>query len=126
MSNIRKIVLKKLLEFKVISREPGKIELKSRAPENIYKQAQAYDEYLQRSILLLDGIYEVELDYNKGTSLILYDIERTDEEEVLHWINRIIEIGLENQEIIENYSNSDIRYLEILLEKQLKEEVKII
>ena len=47
-----------------------------------------------------------------------------DENKVLKWVNKIIEIGVENQEVIEEYSNTDIEYLEDLLEKQLKEEIE--
>ena len=123
MSIIPKIVLKKLLEFQVIESTPGRISLKSNAPEIIYNQLEPYDKYFKVAILLLDGIDKVEFNYNIGTLYILYDIKRIDEDKVLKWVNKIIEIGVENQETIEEYSNTDIEYLEILLEKQLKEEL---
>lgn len=124
MSIISKIVLKRLLEFKVFRSGPGRMNLKSRAPENIYNQLEPYDEYLKRAIFLLDGIDEVELNYNTGTILILYDIEKTGETRILKWVNKITDIGMENQETIEAYANRDIGELEILLERQLMEEVK--
>lgn len=123
MSIIPKIVLKKLLEFQVIESTSGRISLKSNAPEIIYNQLEPYDKYFKVAILLLDGIDKVEFNYNIGTLYILYDIKRIDEDKVLKWVNKIIEIGVENQETIEEYSNTDIEYLEILLEKQLKEEL---
>lgn len=124
MSIIPKVVLRKLLEFKVIEGVPGRMSLKSKAPENIYNQLEPYDKYLKRATLLLDGIDEVEFNYNTGTVLILYDIKEIQEIKVLNWVNKIAEIGMENQETIEEYSNMDIGELEILLEKQLKEEAE--
>ncbi len=124
MLTITKMVLKKFLEFKVIRSIPGRMRLKSKAPEFIFKQVEPYDEYLERAILLLEGVEEVEFNFSIGTALILYDIEKTYEAKVLKWINKIIEVGVENRESIEEYSDTDLEYLEVLLEQQLKEEVE--
>ena len=124
MLGIRKIILQKLVQFKVTRSIPGRIRLKSKAPENIYKQVEAYDKYLKDSILLLEGVEDVEFNYNIGTTLIKYDIEKTYESKIVKWINKIIEVGLENEEAIVEYSMRDIEYLEKLLEQQLREEVK--
>jgi hypothetical protein len=124
VSIIPKVVLRKLLEYQVIERTPGRIRFKFNGPEFIYNQLEPYDKYFKVAILLLDGIDKVEFNYIIGTLCILYDIKRIDEDKVLKWINKIIEIGVENQEVIEEYSNTDIEYLENLLEKQLKEEIE--
>lgn len=124
VSIISKIVLGRWLEFKVIERSPGRIILKFNAPEIIYNQLEAYDKYFKVAILLLDGINEVEFNYNIGTFFILYDKEKTREDKIFKWVNKIIEVGIENQELIEEYSKTDIEYLEIQLEKQLKEELE--
>ena len=121
---ITKKLLQKLVQFKVTRSIPGRMRLKSKAPENIYKQVEAYDEYLKNAILLLEGIDDVEFNYNIGTALIKYDIEKTYELKIIKWINKIIEVGLENGESIVEYSVTDIEYLEKLLEQQLREEVK--
>lgn len=124
MLAVTKIVLKKLLEFKILRSIPGRMRLKSKAPENIYKNVEQYEDYLKSAILLLDGIDEVEFNFNIGTALILYNIEKTYEAKVLKWINKIIQVGIDNQETIEEYFNRDIEYLEMLIEQQLKEEVE--
>lgn len=124
MLGITKKIIQKLVQFKVTRSIPGRMRLKSKAPENIYKEAEAYDEYLKDSILLLDGIEEIEFNYKIGTALIKYDIEKTYEDKILKWINKIIEVGLKNQEEIVEYSDRDIEYLEKLLEQQLREEIE--
>ncbi len=124
MLAITKIVLTKFLEYRVIRSIPGRMRLKSKAPEIIYKHVEPHEEYLKRAILLLDGIDKVEFNFVIGTALILYDIEKTYETKILKWINKIIEIGIENQENIMEYSDADIEYLELILEQQLKEEVE--
>lgn len=123
MFKITRKILKKMVEFKVSRSIPGRMRLKSKAPENIYKEAENYDKYLKRAILLLDGIEKVEFNYQIGTALIQYDIEKTYESKILKWINKIIEVGLKNQDIVAEYSHIDIEYLEKTLEQQLKEEV---
>lgn len=114
MLGITKKILQKLVEFKVTRSIPGRMRLKSKAPENIYKEVEAYDKYLKDSILLLNGIEEIEINYNIGTALIKYDIEKTYEAKILKWINKIIEVGLKNQEAIVEYAYRDIQYLEKL------------
>ncbi|MGO1469157.1 MAG: HMA2 domain-containing protein [Tissierella sp.] len=123
MFKITRKILKKMVEFKVSRSIPGRMRLKSKAPENIYKEAENYDRYLKRAILLLDGIEKVEFNYQIGTALIQYDIEKTYESKILKWINKIIEVGLKNQDIVAEYSHIDMEYLEKTLEQQLKEEV---
>lgn len=117
-------ILKKFVEFKVIRSIPGRMRLKSRAPESVYKQAEPFDRYLKQSIMLLDGIENVEINYHIGTVLIEYDTEKTYESKILKWINKIIEVGINNQEHIGEYLQTDIEYLENLLEQQLREEVE--
>ncbi len=124
MLAVTKMVLKKFLEFKVTRSIPGRMRLKSKAPEMVYKQVEEYEEYLKRAILLLDGIQEVEFNFHIGTALILYDTEKIYETKILKWINKIIAIGLENQENIMEYSDNNMKHLELILEQQLKEEVE--
>lgn len=124
MLGITKKIIQKLVQFKVTRSIPGRMRLKSKAPESIYKEVEPYDEYLKNSILLLDGIEEIEINYKIGTALIQYDIEKTYEDKILKWINKIIEIALKNQEEIVEYWDRDIEYLEKLLEQQLREEIE--
>lgn len=124
MFKITKKVLKKFLEFKITRSIPGRMRLKSKAPMAIYKEAEVYDQYFKRSILLLHGIDKVEINYNIGTALIQYNIEKTHEEKILNWINKIIEIGIKNSEMIIQYGETDIEYLEKVLEQQLLEELE--
>lgn len=102
---------------------PGKIKLKSNAPESVYEQVAPYDRELKRAISFLDGIEEVDANYEMGTILIEYDATRTNERRIIDWIDTIVKIGLENKEEISKYSSTDIEYLEELLEQQLKEQI---
>ncbi len=124
MLKITKKVLKKFLEFKITRSIPGRMRLKSKAPRAIYKEAEAYDQYLKRSILLLQGIDKLEINYNIGTALIQYNIEKVHEEKILNWINKIIEVGIKNSEIIIQYGETDIEYLEEVLEEELQKELE--
>nr|WP_300004099.1 hypothetical protein [Tissierella sp.] len=116
-------ILRKFVEFKVLRSIPGRMRLKSRAPESIYKQAEKYDRELKEAIMLLDGIENIEINYLIGTVLIEYNTEKTYESKVLEWINKIIAVGIKNKGQIAEYLESDREYLENLLEQQLKEEI---
>lgn len=124
MLTITQKILKKFVEFKVLRSIPGRMRLRSKAPEVIYTQAEDYDEYLKRAIYLLEGIEDVEINYSIGTALIQYDIDKTYELKVLKWINKIIEVGILNQEEIVEYSTTDMEYLEKSIEQQLNEELE--
>src|SRR5699024_2872719 len=93
------------------------------APSSVFKQAEEYGDYLKRAICLLDGIEDVELNYIIGTVLIKYDTQKTYEDRVLKWIHKIIDIGLDNADIIKDYSKSNMSYVEDIVEQQLREEV---
>ena len=124
MLKITKQVLKKLVKFKVTRSIPGRIRLKASAPSAMYKEVELYNEYLERAIRLLPGIEEVEFNYTIGTALIIYDVEKTYEARVLKWVNKIIDIGLDNSDMITEYSDTNIEYVENVVEQQLREEVK--
>lgn len=124
MLKITKQVLKKLVKFKVSRSMPGRIRLRSNAPSNLYKQVELYNDYLERAILMLPGIEKVELNYTIGTALIIYDVEKTYEDKILKWINKIIDTGLENVDTITEYSDENRQYVESVIEQQLREEVK--
>ena len=121
---ITKELLKRLVKFKVTRSIPGRVRLKASAPSSSYKQAEVYDDYLQRAILLLPGIEEVEINYTIGTALIKYDVNKTYEGKILKWINKIIDVGLDNSDMISEYSDNNLEYVENVVEQQLREEVK--
>lgn len=124
MSLLEKVILKRVSKFTVIESVPGRIKLKSNAPESVYEQVEPYDKELKIAILFLDGIERVELDYNRGIILIRYDITKVNDRKVLKWIDSIVKIGLENKEVISKYSSTDMNYLEELLEEKLQEEIE--
>lgn len=124
MLSFKKMMLERLCGFRVMGSVPGKIRLKSNAPESVYEQVEPYDEELKSAILFLDGIEEAELDYEKGIIVIGYDVKIINERKVLKWIDKIVEIGLENKEAISKYSSTDMKYLEELLERKLNEEIE--
>ena len=124
MLKITKQVLKKLVKFKVTRSMPGRIRLKATGPSNMYNEVELYNDYIKRAIMLLPGIEEVEFNYTIGTALIIYDVEKTYESRIIKWVNKIIDIGLDNSDMITEYSDTNIGYVENVVEQQLREEVK--
>ena len=96
---------------------------------NAYKipaEARKYDKYVVQGLNMIDGIQDVEFNYVTGSVLIKYDTNKVYEEKIVKWINKVIEIVLENISFIEEYGNTDIDYVISTLEQKLQEEIKSI
>ena len=124
--NIKNHIIKHFIKFKVAHSIPGRLRLKVSNAYKIPAEARKYDKYVVQGLNMIDGIQDVEFNYVTGSVLIKYDTNKVYEEKIVKWINKVIEIVLENISFIEEYGNTDIDYVISTLEQKLQEEIKSI
>ncbi len=124
--NIKNHIIKHFIKFKISHSIPGRLRLKVMNASKIPVEARQYDKYVIRGLNMIDGIEDVEFNYVTGSVLIRYDVKKVYEEKIVKWINKVIEIVLENMNLIEEYGTINIDYVVTTLEQKLKEEIKSI
>lgn len=124
--NIKNHIIKHFIKFKVVHSIPGRLRLKVSNASKIPQEAKDYDKYVIQGLKMLDGIKDVEFNYITGSVVITYDTKKTYEEKIIKWINKVIDIVLENFKLIEENGQNNIEFVIDTLEQKLNEAIKII
>ncbi|SQB92788.1 Uncharacterised protein [Clostridium tetanomorphum] len=75
---------------------------------------------------MIEGIEEVNFNYIIGTIIIKYNINKVYEIKILKWLDKIVEIGIDNFEFIQTYGEKNLDYVIKTLEQDLKDAINII
>ena len=121
---IKNYLIKALIKFKVEYSLPGRLKLKVTNASKIPETARLYDQYVIQGIKILDGVDNVDFNYSTGHVLVKYDTDKLCEDKIVKWINKIIEVGLDNKEFIQENGEDNLDYVVDTLEKKLQDEVK--
>ena len=124
--NIKNHIIKHFIKFKVVHSIPGRLRLKVSNASKIPQEAKDYDKYVIQGLKMLDGIKDVEFNYITGSVVITYDTKKTYEEKIIKWINKVIDIVLENFKLIEENGQNNVEFVIDTLEQKLNEAIKII
>lgn len=122
--SINNCVIRSLVKYKVVHSTPGRLRLKVKHVSKIPAQAKLYDKYVVDGVKIIGGIKNIEFNYITGSILIEYDTTQVYEEKILKWIDKVIDVAIEERKIIEKYSQSNLDYVMNTLEQKLKDEVK--
>lgn len=124
--NIKNHIIKHFIKFKVAHSIPGRLRLKVSNASKIPQEAKQYDKYVVQGLKMLEGIKDVEFNYVTGSVVINYDTKKTYEEKIVKWINKVIEIVLEDLKLIEENGQDNLEFVIDTLEQKLNEAIKII
>ncbi|RDY23356.1 hypothetical protein CHF27_008630 [Romboutsia maritimum] len=124
--DFKNYIIKHFARFKVVHTIPGRIRLKVSNASKIPKEAREYDRYVIQGIRILDGIEHVEFNYLTGSVLINYDTTKVYEDKVIKWINKVLEIVLQDIKLIQEYGETNASYVVGTLEQKLREIVNTI
>lgn len=123
MFDLKKHIIKHFTKIKVVHSIPGRMRLKLSNMSRLPEECKVYDDYLKLAITMLEGIEEVNFNYIIGTILIKYDINKIYEAKIFRWLDKIMEIGINNIELIQNYGENNLDYVIKTLEQQLKDAI---
>lgn len=124
--NIKNHIIKHFIKFKVAHSIPGRLRLKVSNASKIPQEAKQYDKYVVQGLKMLEGIKDVEFNYVTGSVVINYDTKKTYEEKIVKWINKVIEIVLEDLKMIEENGQDNLEFVIDTLEQKLNEAIKTI
>lgn len=117
---IKEMMIKRLLNFKIVRDTPGQLLIKFDSNANIQKEFKQYESLLVRGAKLLDGIKELQFDYSRNLIGISYDIKKLDAKKVLAWVQIIIDTLVENFSFIQNNWQRNLNVVVNKIEYQLK------
>ena len=126
MFDFKTYIMKQFTKFKVIESNYGKVTLEIPKSLNISEEFREYDEFVARGVKILDGVTDVNFNYDLGTIGLIYDADKVNEEKILKWINKVIEVVIKNLKLIEDHGENNLDYVISTLEENLKKEVKVI
>jgi copper chaperone CopZ len=126
MIDFKSYIIKHFAKFKVVHSIPGRIRLKVSNSSKIPKEAREYDKYVIQGVKILDGIENIEFNYITGSVLINYDTNKVYEEKVIRWINKVLDIVLQDIKLIQEYGETNVDYVVNTIEQKLRDEVKTI
>ncbi|GAA0781566.1 HMA2 domain-containing protein [Hathewaya limosa] len=124
MIDFKAYIVKHFAKVKVVHSIPGRLRLKVPTSVKVPEEFREYDKFVIEGVKNLDGITNISFNYIIGTILVNYDTEKVYEEKVLRWINKVVEITVDNLKFIQQYGETNLEYVINTLNQKLKEEVK--
>ena len=121
---IKQYLQKKIFKTEVVSDLPGRLRLKLVHYKTFPKEAIEYIAYIEEAILIFKGIESVQFNTAIGSILITYQPKETCKNDILKWIDIIIQTGINNAKLIEQYGQSDRIYLKKAIEEKLKNQLQ--
>lgn len=123
MFDFKAFIIKQFAKVKVVESSIGKITLKVPSSLHIEDEYRWYDEFVARGVKILNGIQDIQFNYDTGTIFIAYNINIVNEEKVLKWINTVINVAITNLKLIEEHGENNLEYVISTLEEKLNREV---
>lgn len=117
---IKEMMIKRLLNFKIVRDAPGQLLIKFDSNANIQNEFKQYESLLVRGAKLLDGIKDLQFDYSRNLIGISYDIKKLNAKKVLAWVQIIIDTLVQNLTFIQNNWQRNLNVVISKIEYQLK------
>lgn len=123
MFDFKTFIIKQFTKVKVVESSLGKLTLKVPSSLHVEEEYRWYDEFVARGVKILEGIEDIQFNYDEGTIFIGYNINKVNEEKVLKWVNTVINVVITNLKLIEEHGENNLDYVIDTLEGKLKKEV---
>lgn len=124
MFGLKKQLIKSYINIKVVQNLPGALTLKISNLSKIGEQYKGYDAQVFELIKMLDGIGEIKVDFNSELATIYYDQAKLTPQQILKWLNVVIDTTIDQLDLISKYWETNMPYvvqtMTDLLAKKLK------
>lgn len=124
MFDFKTYVVKHFAKVKVVHSIPGRLRLKVPTVVQVGEEFREYDKLVISAVKVLEGVEEISFNYVIGTILLTYDTKKVYEDKVLAWINKVVELIVENMDFVEKHAPNNLQYVIDTLEQKLKQEVE--
>ena len=107
MFNLKKNIIKSMIKIDTISNQPGELKLFAKQVMEVDDEYKPYEHFAIQAIKKLDGITDVNVNYNDGIVTILYNNDKVLVDEIYKWIDMLIDITIDNKKFIQdNWENN--------------------
>ena len=95
MLGIKKQFIKSMIKLEVVGNAPGKLQIYVAQIKKIEDEYKQYEYYAQNAISLLNGVQDLDADYEKGIINIKYDTAKVNAQQIYKWLQVIVDIGVD-------------------------------
>ena len=100
MLGIKKQFIKSRIKLEVVSNAPGKLQLFIAQIRKIDDEYKVYETYAKNALLLLNGVENLQIDYQKGIATITYDTKLVDSQKIFRWLQVLIDVGVDYYDVV--------------------------
>ena len=104
--SLKKQIIKNYIKMQLLSNEPGKLHLKMANLASLNKDYVEFAPYVYEAIKMLKGVDDIQVDFNTGEVIVLYS-DPLKPEQIIRWINVIIDTAIDYMDFIAAKWNSD-------------------
>lgn len=104
--SLKKQIIKNYIKMQLLNNEPGKLHLKMANLASLNKDYVEFAPYVYEAIKMLKGVDDIQVDFNTGEVIVLYS-DRLKPEQIIRWINVIIDTAIDYMDFIASNWNSD-------------------
>ena len=95
MLGIKKQFIKSMIKLEVVGNAPGKLQIYVAQIKKIEDEYKQYEYYAKNAISLLNGVEDLDVDYEKGIVTIKYDTSKVNAQQIYKWLQIIVDIGVD-------------------------------
>lgn len=103
MLGIKKQFIKSMLRPEVVSNTPGKLQLYVAQIKKVEDEYKIYEIYAENALMLLKGVENLQVDYQKGIMTITYDTKQVSVQRLMKWIQLMIDVGVDYYDELKTY-----------------------
>lgn len=95
-------------KIKVVHSIPGRLRLQIPGMDKVPDKMKKYENFTTNIVKLVDGVKDISYSYITGKILITYDVKKTNEKEIVNFLNLVWKKIVENEEVYKNMSAEEI------------------
>ena len=95
MLGIKKQFIKSMIKLEVVGNAPGKLQIYVAQIKKVEDEYKQYEYYAKNAISLLNGVQDLDADYEKGIINIKYDTSKVNAQQIYKWLQIIVDIGVD-------------------------------
>ena len=95
-------------KIKVVHSIPGRLRLHIPGLDKVPDEMKKYEHYTTDIIKFEEGVEEVKYSYITSKILLTYDVKKTNEKNILNWLNFVWKKIVDNQKVYEGMTPEEI------------------
>ena len=95
-------------KIKVVHSIPGRLRLQIPGMDKVPDKMKKYENFTTNIVKLVEGVKDISYSYITGKILITYDVKKTNEKEIVNFLNLVWKKIVENEEVYKNMSAEEI------------------